>query len=230
MTKTATCTYHFLLMNWYIFLYYYIPNIGKGEEKLKEFHDGTRWKYLTILNLLLQAVFFGVASLDDVLKRISGRKDIKFITSFRDLLFATLAFPISTFVSLVFWTLFIYDRSLVYPQGLDDYFPAWTNHAMHTFIFPLSLAELILRPHRPPSKKLGLTLLVTCILAYISSILWRYAKTGNWVYPVFAALSPLGITVFLSANSLLVVGIYLLGEKINQWRWGATVKPWVKKK
>uniref|UniRef100_A0A1Y7VMA9 Androgen dependent TFPI regulating protein n=1 Tax=Mus musculus TaxID=10090 RepID=A0A1Y7VMA9_MOUSE len=130
MTKTTTCVYHFLVLNWYIFLNYHIPQIGRNEEKLREFHDGGRSKYLTLLNLLLQAIFFGVACLDDVLKRVIGRKDIKFVTSFRDLLFTTMAFPISTFVFLVFWTLFHYDRSLVYPKGLDDFFPAWVNHAM----------------------------------------------------------------------------------------------------
>ncbi|MEJ1284722.1 androgen dependent TFPI regulating protein [Cricetulus griseus] len=196
MTKTTTCIYHFLVWNWYIFLNYYIPLIGKDEEKLKEFHDGGRSKYLTLLNLtplisnwlgaitsvfllngkvclitsqilehctifllklppevpkeateaaresvaggeleakmrrLLQAVFFGVACLDDVLKRIIGRKDITIITSIRDLLFTTLVFPISAFIFLVFWTLFHYDRSLIYPKGLDDFFPAWLNHAM----------------------------------------------------------------------------------------------------
>ncbi|KAM7322861.1 hypothetical protein ACRRTK_018366 [Alexandromys fortis] len=127
MTKTTTCIYHFLVLNWYVFLNCYIPNIGKDNEKLKELHDGGRWKYLTLLNL---AIFFGVACLDDVLKRIRGRKNIKFITSFRDLLFTTLAFPVSTFVFLVFWGLFCYDRSLVYPKDLDDFFPAWVNHAM----------------------------------------------------------------------------------------------------
>ncbi|XP_042134327.1 androgen-dependent TFPI-regulating protein [Peromyscus maniculatus bairdii] len=230
MTKTTTCVYHFLVLNWYIFLNYYIPHIGKDEEKLKEFHDGGRSKYLTLLNLVLQAVFFGVACLDDVLKRIVGRKDIKFITSFRDLLFTTLAFPISTFVFLVFWTLFHYDRSLVYPEGLDDFFPAWVNHAMHTSILPFSLVEAILRPHHYPSKKLGLALLGTCNIAYIIRILWRYSQTGNWVYPVFAYLSPLGIIIFFSAAYILNAGIYLLGEKINHWKWGATVKPWMKKK
>ncbi|XP_021516689.1 androgen-dependent TFPI-regulating protein [Meriones unguiculatus] len=230
MTKTTTCIYHFLVLNWYIFLNYYIPNIGKDEEKLKEFHDGgVHSKYLTILNLLLQNIFFGVACLDDVLKRVKGSKDIKFITSFRDLLFTTLAFPISTFVFLVFWALFFYDRNLVYPKGLDEFFPAWTNHAMHTAILPLLLVETILRPHHYPSKKLGLSLLSACNFAYIIRILWRYAQTGNWVYPVFAFLSPLGIIIFFSASAILSISIYLLGEKINQWTWGATVKPGMKK-
>ncbi|XP_029418691.1 androgen-dependent TFPI-regulating protein isoform X2 [Nannospalax galili] len=167
-TKTSTCIYHFLVLNWYIFLSYYIPNIGKDEKLLKDFHDGGHSKYLTLLNLLLQAVFFGVACLDDVLKRIMGRKGIKFITSFRDLLFTTMAFPISVFVFLVFWALFHYDRERVYPKALDAFFPAWVNHAMHTSIFPLSLVEAILRPYHYPSKKLGLTLLTVFNLAYIT--------------------------------------------------------------
>lgn len=36
-----------------------------------------------------------MACLEDVLKRTEGKKDIKFVTAFRDLLFTTLAFPIS---------------------------------------------------------------------------------------------------------------------------------------
>lgn len=213
MTKTTTCVYHFLVLNWYIFLNYHIPQIGRNEEKLREFHDGGRSKYLTLLNLLLQAIFFGVACLDDVLKRVIGRKDIKFVTSFRDLLFTTMAFPISTF----------------YPKGLDDFFPAWVNHAMHTSIFPFSLFETILRPHNYPSKKLGLTLLGAFNFAYIIRILWRYVQTGNWVYPVFDSLSPLGIIIFFSAAYILVAGIYLFGEKINHWKWGAIAKPQMKK-
>ncbi|ERE80743.1 FAR-17a/AIG1-like protein containing protein [Cricetulus griseus] len=219
MTKTTTCIYHFLVWNWYIFLNYYIPLIGKDEEKLKEFHDGGRSKYLTLLNLLLQAVFFGVACLDDVLKRIIGRKDITIITSIRDLLFTTLVFPISAFIFLVFWTLFHYDRSLIYPKGLDDFFPAWLNHAMHTYILLFALVETILRPHHYPSKKLGLTLLGACNLAYITRVLWRYFQTGNWVYPVFASLNPLGIVIFFSVTYILSAIIYLLGEKINHWKW-----------
>lgn len=44
----------------------------------------------------MQAIFYGVAFLEDVLKRIKEKKDVKFITAFKDLLFTTLAFPVST--------------------------------------------------------------------------------------------------------------------------------------
>ncbi|ELK14974.1 hypothetical protein PAL_GLEAN10016452 [Pteropus alecto] len=133
MTRTSTCIYHSLVLSWYIFINYYIFQLGRDPQKRKIFPNAQRWKYLTFLNLLLQTIFYGVACLEDVLKRIKGKKDIKFITAFRDLLFTTLAFPVSTVVFLLFWILFLYDREVVYPKYLDDIFPVWLNHAMGSF-------------------------------------------------------------------------------------------------
>ncbi|XP_049510993.1 androgen-dependent TFPI-regulating protein isoform X1 [Panthera uncia] len=130
MRRTCTCIYHFLVWSWYLFLNYYISQQGGDQRKSKIFLNGGQWKYLTFLNLLLQAIFYGVACVEDVLKRIKGERDLKFVTAFRDLLFTTLAFPISTFVFLSFWILFLYDRELVYPKALDGIFPEWLNHAM----------------------------------------------------------------------------------------------------
>ncbi|XP_044244681.2 androgen-dependent TFPI-regulating protein [Ursus arctos] len=230
MTKTCTCVYHFLVLIWYIFLNYYISQQGGDQRKSKIFLNGGQWKYLTFLNLLLQAIFYGVACLEDVLKRIKGEKDIKFMTTFRDLLFTTLAFPISTFVFLSFWILFLYDRELVYPKALDGIFPVWLNHAMHTSIMPFTLAEVIIRPYCYPRKKKGLTLLALASLAYISRVLWIYSETGTWVYPVFAKLSPVGLTAFFSLSYIFCAGIYLLGEKVNYWKWGDTMQPRKKRK
>lgn len=130
MTRTSTCVYHLFVLSWYIFLNFYISREAEDPRKSQIFLNGGQWKYLTFLNLVLQAIFFGVACLEDVLKRTKGKKDIKFVTAFRDLLFTTLAFPISTFVFLSFWILFLYDRELVYPKALDNIFPVWLNHGM----------------------------------------------------------------------------------------------------
>lgn len=212
-------------MSWYIFLNYHISQKGRDMQKSQIFLNGGQWKYLTFLNLLLQAIFFGVACLEDVLKRITEKKDIKFITAFRDLLFTTLAFPVSTFVFLSFWILFLYDRDLVYPKALDGIFPLWLNHAMHTFILPFSLVEVYFRPHSYPPKKKGLTLLAAGSFAYISRVLWIYVETGTWVYPVFAKLSPVGLAAFFCLSYIVSAGIYLLGEKLNQWKWGDMRQP-----
>ncbi|XP_054348377.2 androgen-dependent TFPI-regulating protein [Pongo pygmaeus] len=230
MTKTSTCIYRFLVLSWYTFLNYYISQEGKDEVKSEILANGARWKYMTLLNLLLQTIFYGVTCLDDVLKRTKGRKDIKFLTAFRDLLFTTLAFPVSTFVFLAFWILFLYNRDLIYPKVLDTIIPVWLNHAMHTFIFPITLAEVILRPHSYPSKKTGLTLLAAASIAYISRILWLYFETGTWVYPVFAKLSPVGLAAFFSLSYVFIASIYLLGEKLNHWKWGDMRQPRKKRK
>ncbi|XP_011845050.1 PREDICTED: androgen-dependent TFPI-regulating protein isoform X1 [Mandrillus leucophaeus] len=248
MTKTSTCIYHFLVLSWYTFLNYYISQEGKDKGKPKIFANGARWKYLTLLNLLksrtagfgiyqpgsfrqlLQTVFYGVTCLDDVLKRIKGRKDIKFLTAFRDLLFTTLAFPVSTFVFLAFWILFLYNRDLIYPKVLDTVIPAWLNHAMHTFIFPITLVEVILRPHSYPSKKTGLTLLAAANITYTIRILWLYFETGTWVYPMFAKLSLVGLAAFFSLGHIFIASIYLLGEKLNHWKWGDMRQPRKKRK
>lgn len=34
------------------------------------------------------------------------------------------------FVVLLFWSIFTYDRELVYPASIDTFFPPWINHAM----------------------------------------------------------------------------------------------------
>ncbi|KAM7097824.1 androgen-dependent TFPI-regulating protein isoform 1-T1 [Molossus nigricans] len=220
MARTSTCMYHFLVLIWYIFLNYYISQKATEKQATKIFENGGQWKYLTMLNLLLQAIFNGVACLEDVLTRIKGKKDIKFITAFRDLLFTALAFPISTFVFLLFWILFFYNRELVYPKLIDDVFPHWLNHAMHTFILPPVLVEFILRPHRYPGKKKGLALLVAAGFGYCWRILWIYSETGTWVYPVLEKLGPVGRAVLFSLCFISSASIYLLGEKLNHWKWG----------
>lgn len=230
MTRTATCIYHFLVLCWYIFLNHYISPEREDLQKSKIFVNGGRWKYLTLLSLLLQTIFYGVACLEDVLNRIKEKKDIKFLTAFRDLLFTTLVFPISTFVFLTFWMLFLYDRELIFPKALDAFFPLWLNHAMHTSIFPFSLVEIILRPHCYPSKKKGLTLLAVASLAYIGRVLWIYSETSTWVYPVFAKLNPVGLAAFFSLSYIFAVGIYLFGEKLNHWKWGDMRQPKKKRK
>ncbi|XP_046497325.1 androgen-dependent TFPI-regulating protein isoform X2 [Equus quagga] len=190
MERTSTCIYHFLVLSWYIFLSYYISQT-RNPQISTILANGGQWKYLTFLNLVLQPIFYGVAFLEDVLKRIKEKKDVKFITAFKYLLFTTLAFPVSA----------------------------------HTSILPISLAEVILRPHRYPSKKTGLTVLTVASFAYMGRVLWIYSEMGTWVYPVFAKLSPVGLAAFFSLSYILFIGIYLLGEKLNHWKWGDMMLP-----
>ncbi|XP_055988508.1 androgen-dependent TFPI-regulating protein [Sorex fumeus] len=230
MMKISFTIYHFIVLSWYIFLNYFISLQEEDTRKSFIFQDGGKWKYLTFLNLFLQAIFYGIACLEDVLKGIKGKKHITFVTALRDRLFTTLVFPISTFVFLTFWIIFLYDRELIYPKDLDNVFPVWLNHAMHTLILPLSFVEIFQRPHSYLSKKKGLSFLSVACLSYMGRITWLYSKTGTWVYPVFSKLSPLSIAAFFFLSYIFIIGIYVFGETLNFWKWGEVIQPKKKRK
>ncbi|NWI66184.1 ADTRP protein, partial [Todus mexicanus] len=130
MEISTLAMYHCLAFAWYFFVAYSITHVKAEERPSEVFLYGGQWKYLTVLNLVLQAVFYGVSFLADALRLIKKLRCAKCVISSRDLLFSVLAFPVSTFVSISFWTLYTYNRELVYPKSLDGVIPLWLNHAM----------------------------------------------------------------------------------------------------
>ncbi|XP_010571519.1 androgen-dependent TFPI-regulating protein isoform X1 [Haliaeetus albicilla] len=223
MEISTLATYHCLAFVWYFFVAYSITHVRTEERPSEVFLYGGQWKYLTVLNLVLQAVFYGVSFLADVLRLIKKLRCAKCIISSRDLLFSVLAFPVSTFVSISFWTLYTYNRELVYPKSLDGIIPLWLNHAMHTAVLPLAVLEILATPHRYPAKKKGLILLGFVTFLYISWVLWIYSVTGEWVYPLFALFSPAGLAAFFAGSLAIVVSFYTFGEFLNRMIWGDSI-------
>ncbi|KAM5283408.1 androgen-induced gene 1 protein isoform 4-T4 [Hipposideros larvatus] len=106
---------------------------------------GGSWKFLTFIDLVIQAVFFGICVLTDLsslLTRGSGNQEqerqLKKLISLRDWMLAVLAFPVGVFVVAVFWIIYAYDREMIYPKLLDNFIPGWLNHGM-VFSHPFSL-------------------------------------------------------------------------------------------
>ncbi|KAL7865093.1 hypothetical protein AOLI_G00165130 [Acnodon oligacanthus] len=188
---------------------------------------GGRWKYLTFINLVMQAVFFGFCVLTDLIHTVLPSKSARsgipvFLIMLRDGIFTVLAFPVGTFVFISFWSLYTYDRELVYPKYLDDIIPLWLNHAMHTAIMPLLLVQMYLQHHKYPSRINGVLGLALFASLYLAWVLWVRHVSGQWVYPIMAHLSPAGLVLFLGAASLSMVPLYLLGEKLNRVMWSTT--------
>jgi len=67
-------------------------------------------------------------------------------------------------VSSVFWVLFSYDRSLVYPDIVDRYLAPHFNHLMHTSVGVVVILEMLFRPHHYShrGRQLGILLLLSC--------------------------------------------------------------------
>ncbi|NXQ89923.1 ADTRP protein, partial [Nyctibius grandis] len=220
METSTLAMYHCLAFVWYFFLAYSITHLRAEERPSEVFVYGGQWKYLTVLNLVLQAVFYGVSFLADVLRLIKKLGCAKSVISSRDLLFSVLAFPVSTFVTISFWTLYTYNRELVYPRSLDGVIPLWLNHAVHTAVLPFALLEILATPHRYPAKKKGLILLGFVAFLYISWVLWIYSVTGEWVYPLFALFNPVGLAAFFAGSVAIIVSFYNFGAFLNRMIWG----------
>ncbi|XP_029306058.1 androgen-dependent TFPI-regulating protein [Cottoperca gobio] len=216
MTLTLRRVYHIAALGWYAFVVKSLT--AKDGEKLPPgiFVYGGPWKYLTFLNLLLQMSYFGLAALNDLQ---AGRKSESTLNRCKDLLFSVFAFPVGMFVVLLFWTIFAYDRELVYPASIDTFFPPWINHAMHTFVLPVLLGELLVQPHIYPRTKHALGALGGVGVAYLCWIIWVYLSIGIWVYPLLAHFSTVGLVGFFFFNMSVVAFLYVLGDKLNSHIW-----------
>ncbi|XP_062256461.1 androgen-dependent TFPI-regulating protein [Platichthys flesus] len=216
MSSTLRRVYHITAFSWYAFVVKTLA--AKDGEDLPAgiFVYGGPWKYLTFLNLLLQMCFFGLAAVNDLQP---GKKSENALSRCKDILFSVFAFPVGMFVVLLFWTIFAYDRELVYPATIDTFFPPWINHAMHTFVLPVLLGEVILQPHIYPQRKHALAALGGVGLAYLSWIIWVYLSVGIWVYPLLGHFSTSGLVGFFFFNMSVVTLLYLLGDKLNSYVW-----------
>ncbi|XP_013908023.1 PREDICTED: androgen-dependent TFPI-regulating protein isoform X1 [Thamnophis sirtalis] len=142
------------------------------------------------------------------------------MTSIKDLIFSSLVFPVATFVFATFWSIYLYDRNLVYPKYLDSIVPEWINHGMHTLVFLLVLVEMFVIPHKYPAVGKSLTILGMAALAYLLWIFYFFAKTGKWLYPIFKFLSPVGMIAFAGIAVVTLFFYYMLGRFLNRMIWG----------
>ncbi|XP_053561308.1 androgen-induced gene 1 protein [Bombina bombina] len=223
--------FHFSALGWNIFgVWQNFEVTGTALDHGAHTYGG-RWKYLTFINQVLQTIFFGICLLADLAQLLQSSKKgaSSFLLQLRDSAFSVLAFPIGMFVVISFWSIYAFDRELVYPKALDSIIPQWLNHSMHTFVLPLLLVELFVCSHQYPSKKKGLFTLSIFCFAYLSWILWIHHASGIWAYPILAKLDSVGLAIFFGASLILMVPLYCLGDFLTRLCWGG-VKPSKKKK
>ncbi|XP_078391433.1 androgen-dependent TFPI-regulating protein-like isoform X2 [Cetorhinus maximus] len=94
----------------------------------------------------------------------------------------------------------------------------------HTVVLPLILLELFNTPHQYPKRRTGLLLLGIVSISYLLWVLWIYYAAGAWVYPLLGLFNRLGLVLFFAVSLLLVMSLYLLGEKLTLLAWGLTEK------
>ncbi|XP_018570337.1 androgen-induced gene 1 protein-like isoform X3 [Anoplophora glabripennis] len=184
-----------------------------------------RLRFLTFWDMLLQGFFFAICLLNDFIGTNENvPKRIPLIRKIKDLILASLAFPLANFVALTFWGLYLVDRELIFPKALDPYFPTWLNHVMHTNIAVFILIELFTSFRKYPSRKQGIGILVAFMAVYLVWIHIIHSYTGMWVYPILEVLNlPLRI-VFFAVLLGFTIALYILGERLNGLVWRKQLK------
>ncbi|XP_049856039.1 androgen-induced gene 1 protein-like isoform X2 [Schistocerca gregaria] len=188
------------------------------------FYNIGNCKFVTYWNLVLQTVYFTICVINDLIgTNDSHPKKTPFIRSLRDFIQASLAFPLSTFVCLTFWSLYAIDRELVFPKAADTFFPWWLNHVMHSNILVFSLLETVATYHKYPSRSKCLLGLAVFTIVYLVWVHIIYYLSGEWVYPVLSVLNVAQRIVFFLILMLLFFGLYFLGEVLNNKVWESEV-------
>lgn len=178
---------------------------------------------------MVQTIYFTVALINDVIGNNEQTPSEKpLIRRVKDTIFSCLAFPLASFVGVVFWGIYAVDRELILPRSLDPYFPLWLNHVMHSNIVIFALIELVTSFRMYPTRKTGLSILSTFMFCYLIWIHIIYYKTGSWVYPILAVLNwPIKI-VFYILSLGIVCGMYSIGDTLNTAVWSHEVEETVK--
>ena len=179
---------------------------------------GGRLKFLTHVNLWIQLAFFSVQLLTDLIPACY-RKPFQNVM---DIFFTCIVFPLAATVVIVFWPIFIMDRSLIFPEEYDKVFPVYINHMWHTTVLLWALFEIYLFHHHFPSVRTAATCVFAYCSGYCSWVVYIYIRTNWWCYEFMNLLSPVAMAVFFGSFLLLSVGMHLVGKRIAHARWGIT--------
>ncbi|XP_048001807.1 uncharacterized protein LOC125238517 [Leguminivora glycinivorella] len=132
---------------------------------------GVQWRYITTWTFLFQMVYALIGLTCDwlTLKNSSNKKYKvpSFLTNMRDTLYSGIIWPATFQVATLFWPFYLYNVQLVYPVFIDRVVTRLSNHIMHSFIVPIAVWEMFMRPQKkPPSKAKIVSVLVAYTVAY----------------------------------------------------------------
>lgn len=172
---------------------------------------------------ILQSIYFSISFINDCI----GTNDCCILTrpwirKCKDFLFSTLAFPLSLHVTIVFWSLYFYDRESVLPERFQDIFPSWLNHVVHTNITIFILIELVILYRKYPKRQTSLLTLAAFLIAYL---IWMFITrhfAGKWAYPILDELSHIEMVGFFIFAGTFPFWMFFLGEYLNKKIWTET--------
>ncbi|CAH1101820.1 unnamed protein product [Psylliodes chrysocephalus] len=174
-------------------------------------------RFFTGWTFMLQILFVTIASVDELTKLLGLPSVVKnLFGKTRAFLFNALLFPCTVLVIVTFWSIWHVDRELIFPKEIDEYFPSWLNHVLHSFIGIPILLELLLpkKDHFIAFKPAAVTLLLYCGI-YQSLYFSIYFKDGVWLYPIYKVLDWPQRFIFNVIQVALILGFQYVGLAIQ---------------
>ncbi|KAL1506774.1 hypothetical protein ABEB36_006075 [Hypothenemus hampei] len=155
-----------------------------------------------------------LAITDEVSKLINLPLIQRPVEKIRYTFFWYLVFPSSLLVVSTFWSIWYIDRELIFPKIVDDFYPSWLNHTLHTLIvIPLIIEVLAQIKHgnvRVSRRRAAIVLLSYCFI-YQTLYLLIYFRHGIWLYPIYKTLTWNQRIVFIIFKTLLIFAYQQLG-------------------
>lgn len=176
-------------------------------------------RFFTVWTMFLHMFVASLGLTSDYLTlKYSNKKEPKWLGLMRNTknrVFAAVLWPTVFLVSTLFWSLYHYDRSLIYPLFADKILSSTANHILHTVVVPLVVWELVFQPRSvPKSHAVNVTMLTVYMFAYLFVMYYTYVEQGIWMYPVFGIAYD---TRFCFPLIITAIGIMLITYYHMQW-------------
>ncbi|XP_054289935.1 androgen-dependent TFPI-regulating protein-like [Macrosteles quadrilineatus] len=177
-------------------------------------------KYLSIWVSFLQTLYFVIVSFSDIVNCLPSvfvcPRWSQYSTNARHYLLTSLVLPLTLYIFTVFWTFYLYDREVIYPELFDRFIPPWLNHAMHSLPVPILLVHLILGPNHNPSRTSALVGLSLLFVVY-GVVFGASVLKGNWVYLLFNNLNPSQRMFLLTISYPLTIVFLTISRGLNSF-------------
>ncbi|GAA5892987.1 hypothetical protein JCM6882_006910 [Rhodosporidiobolus microsporus] len=178
---------------------------------MTEFMDksyGGRWQYLTILSLAASHLTFLFSLLYDLYPLgLFARAKLSL---------AVLAVPVEGLVGLLYWSITLYDPTLLNPNDAEFQLPFWVDVSIHGLpALYLWLDFLLFSPPFPKRVRPNL-LACTATAAYCLWMERCASKNGFFPYPMLNDMSPLPRSLFYLCQIPLLIALYKTANGVHR--------------
>lgn len=126
--------------------------------------------------------------------------------------------PLETIVSILYWSIVSYDRSLLIPKDRPVPLPLNFDISVHLMPTVYTLIDYLF--FSPPfSLSIGPSLLVYLSIA-VSYMLWVekcYQMNKFYAYPILAILDPIKKTIFYTVASIISFSCYIVLKMVHPY-------------